>query len=136
MLDVEFVVHGDPVGKARARKGKGGRFYTPPKTAEYERRIKQTAQAAMAGQSKAVGPVLVELTLFFALPSRTRKKYRVTGPHTKKPDIDNVAKCLLDGMQGLVYYDDKQVCSLSVAKIQKPIDDGFVLVRVVEMTDE
>ena len=136
MLDIEFVVRGDPVGKARHRKRKNGGYYTPEKTANYERLVGQTAQAEMAGLRPASGPLLVEITAFFKLPKSTPKKRRFEGPHLKKPDIDNVVKCIFDGMQNIVMDDDKQICSLSVAKIQAPIDDGYALVRVVEMPDE
>ena len=135
VLDIEFIVRGDPVGKARHRKRKGGGYFTPSKTANYERLVGQTAQAEMVGQAPALGPVLVEITAFFKLPKRTPIKRRVEGPHLKKPDIDNVAKSILDGMEPIVYANDNQVCSLSVAKIQAPIDDGYALVRVVELPD-
>ena len=136
VLDIEFIIRGDPVGKARHRKRKGGGYFTPSKTANYERLVGQTAQAEMVGQAPARGPLLVEITAFFKLPKRTPLKRRVEGPHVKKPDIDNVVKCIFDGMQNIVMDDDKQICSLSVAKVQAPIDEGYALVRVVEMRDE
>jgi Holliday junction resolvase RusA-like endonuclease len=36
---------------------------------------------------------------------------------TKKPDIDNIAKCFLDGMNDIVYFDDKQVVNLHITKV-------------------
>lgn len=136
VLDIEFIIRGDPVGKARHRKSKSGGYYTPEKTASYERLVGQTAQAEMVGQAPALGPLLVEITAFFKLPKRTPKKRQFNGPHVKKPDIDNVVKAIFDGMQNIVMADDKQICSLSVAKIQAPIDEGYALVRVVEMPDD
>ena len=38
------------------------------------------------------------------------------------PDIDNLAKFVLDAMNGVVYHDDRQVCQLRVAKVLD--DDG------------
>ena len=136
VLDIEFIIRGDPVGKARHRKRKGGGYYTPEKTAAYEKLVGQTAQAEMVGQVPALGPLLVEITAFFKLPKRTPLKHQCNGPHVKKPDIDNVVKCIFDGMQNIVMADDKQICSLSVAKVQAPIDEGYALVRVVEMPVE
>ena len=36
--------------------------------------------------------------------------------YTKKPDADNVAKAILDSLNGLVYKDDSQVSALLVLK--------------------
>ena len=35
---------------------------------------------------------------------------------TKKPDCDNIAKIVLDALNGIAYYDDSQVVSLVVRK--------------------
>lgn len=37
-------------------------------------------------------------------------------PYTKKPDADNIAKCILDALNGLVYKDDNQVTELIIKK--------------------
>ena len=34
----------------------------------------------------------------------------------KKPDLDNAIKSILDGLNGIAYYDDKQVCILFAIK--------------------
>jgi Holliday junction resolvase RusA-like endonuclease len=36
--------------------------------------------------------------------------------HTKKPDCDNLAKSILDALNGIAYDDDSQICSLTVHK--------------------
>ena len=38
-------------------------------------------------------------------------------PHTKKCDCDNLAKSILDSLNGIAYDDDSQVCRLIVEKI-------------------
>jgi Holliday junction resolvase RusA-like endonuclease len=47
----------------------------------------------------------------------------------KKPDIDNVAKCFLDAMNGIVYKDDSQVVSLHVTKEYGTVGMVEVMVR-------
>ena len=47
---VEFNVPGDPVGKQRPRKGRGGKFYTPNKTLSYEKKIKLFAKLKWLGK--------------------------------------------------------------------------------------
>ena len=34
-----------------------------------------------------------------------------------KPDVDNVAKSILDALNGIVYLDDKQIIELDIKKI-------------------
>ena len=36
--------------------------------------------------------------------------------HTKKIDCDNLAKTVLDALNGIAYDDDKQICRLYVEK--------------------
>ena len=35
----------------------------------------------------------------------------------KKPDLDNAIKSILDGLNGVAYYDDKQVVQISATKM-------------------
>ena len=34
-----------------------------------------------------------------------------------KPDVDNVAKSILDALNGIIYLDDKQIIELDIEKI-------------------
>ena len=106
-----FLVPGEPVGKQRARKGKGGRWYTPKKTADYEAAVR-LASAAAASKDRLPVP-----------PDPKERWYVEIGISTKKkrgPDVDNVAKSVLDGMGGVVYADDSQVDSLYVHRDRGP----------------
>ena len=35
---------------------------------------------------------------------------------TKKPDLDNIAKAILDSLNGIAYKDDSQIVSLLISK--------------------
>jgi Holliday junction resolvase RusA-like endonuclease len=66
-------------------------------------------------------PVLIEsgpvsLVLVCSMP---RPKYIKKDAiwHTKKPDIDNLAKAVMDALNGIVWKDDSQICELSAVKI-------------------
>ena len=40
-------------------------------------------------------------------------------PFTRKPDADNVAKSVLDALNGVAWLDDAQVTHLSVRKLER-----------------
>ena len=44
-----------------------------------------------------------------------------------RPDLDNLAKTILDGCNGIVYADDAQIIELTVSKwrVEKPEDVGM-----------
>ncbi|EKC62922.1 endodeoxyribonuclease RusA family protein [human gut metagenome] len=39
-------------------------------------------------------------------------------PHIKRPDVDNVAKAILDALNGHAYNDDSAIALLTVQKYQ------------------
>ena len=47
-----------------------------------------------------------------------------------KPDVDNIAKSILDAMNGFVFKDDNQVSKISVEK--RYAENEKVFVRVIE----
>jgi len=120
---LSFEVPGTPVAKARARfSSRNGCAYTPSATAAYERSVQQWAQLAMlqAGRKTTTAPVSVEIHLYFPIPeswSKSKKERAIFGQtYPKSVDVDNVAKSLLDGCNGIVFDDDSQVIELHVTK--------------------
>lgn len=61
------------------------------------------------------------ITACFGIPKSTSKKARTamlsgqTYP-TKKPDVDNVVKIVLDALNGFAWHDDAQVIDLHISK--------------------
>lgn len=53
--------------------------------------------------------------------------------HTKKPDIDNLIKFVLDALNGHLYVDDSQVVSISATKRYAP--ESCIEIKVVEITE-
>ena len=51
--------------------------------------------------------------------------------HTKKIDCDNLAKIILDSLNGIAYKDDAQVCELLVSKYYG--DEPRVEVKLYEI---
>ena len=60
-------------------------------------------------------PVAVRIDAYGPLPE-SRPKSITSEPYTFKPDADNIAKLVLDGMNGAVWGDDNQVVELHVVK--------------------
>ena len=66
-------------------------------------------------------PVHLEIEFYLSIPKSTSKKNMKLMLEdrllpTKKPDLDNAAKGVIDGMTGIVWHDDSQIASLYVRK--------------------
>lgn len=122
---MRFFVPGRPVPKARPRIGKGGRMYTPALTKAYERLVAAYCMAARGGREPLSGPVRVEIDATYRLPKRG---HREGDWHTGRPDLDNVVKAVLDGVNGVAFADDSQVCVLHASKYYGQRDGVWVIV--------
>jgi Holliday junction resolvase RusA-like endonuclease len=120
---IEFEVPGTPVGKGRPRFSSQGGFvktYTPEKTASYESLVRMMAAQAMNGRVPVDFAVSVTVDAYFEVPASWSKKKREAAmagqifPFGK--DIDNIAKAVLDGMNSIVYVDDRQVVTALLTK--------------------
>lgn len=111
---LQFQVPLKAAAKARPRLGEGGRVYTPAKTRTYERQVKQFCHVAMlqARVKMLEEPLAVIIQCYF----RPQNQARIDTPCASRPDVDNLAKSLLDGMNGILFRDDAQVCKLIVEK--------------------
>ena len=116
---MRFEILGKPIGKGRPRLGKYG-TYTPEKTANYETLVKWTFANEFKDFKPMERAVKAKITAIFAVPKSYSKKQRQellnTVNYTKKPDVDNIAKIILDSLNGLAYQDDSQVSCLLVMK--------------------
>jgi Holliday junction resolvase RusA-like endonuclease len=108
-----FWVPGPPVGKARARVVQtdfGARAYTPRKTRDYEETV---AVAALGAGMRGADRYLCYAVCIEAFKSDKRAK----APELDvcRPDADNVAKAILDGI-GEYLGDDAKVALVSARK--------------------
>ncbi|MDR2209373.1 MAG: RusA family crossover junction endodeoxyribonuclease [Azoarcus sp.] len=121
MTIILFTVPGHPVGKARPRFTRSGHAYTPEKTASFENLVKLAAKNAMRDLAPIEGSVSAEVISSFPVPASWSKKKRQAALNgevmpTVKPDADNVAKAVLDAINGICYADDSQVVTLHIEK--------------------
>lgn len=137
MMTCDFEIEWKPVGKGRPRFKRVGNFvqtYTPANTAEYEKLVRLRFQNA--GGVITDKPVRVEIVAFFAPPKSARKKDKIEMLANrilpeKKPDVDNVAKIILDALNKVAYKDDAQVVELSVKK--RYTEEAKVIVHIEEI---
>ena len=117
-----IVIPGKPLGKQRPRVLKSGITYTPKKTVNYETFVKMMYLEKYAGEKPFEGPVSMLVSAFYQIPKSASKRRREAMarhdmPPTTRPDIDNIAKIIMDALAGIAYEDDKQVTSCAVNKL-------------------
>jgi Holliday junction resolvase RusA-like endonuclease len=121
-----------PQGKARPRLSLSGHAYTPRNTVLAENRISLDCRRAMRFDAKPTEcPVRVVIKAQFQIPrslSHAKQTALVGCAVTKKPDADNIAKLVLDALNGVAYRDDKQVYSVSISKVYANSDAVSVAV--------
>lgn len=125
---VSFAVLGTPQGKARPRFTKDGHVYTPKKTVEYQGLIAARYWKALAEsgdrltEEAKTADIRIIIEAVFAVPKSDSRQTRADKLAGKvkprvKPDADNIAKAVLDALNGFAYYDDAQVTRLEVNKV-------------------
>ena len=126
--DSVFIFNIEPVPKARPRVSRRG-TYTPTKTRNFEHAIAVMTQAQVECPYAKSDALLIEIDFYFERKKSVTRKY-----HTVKPDVDNLIKSLLDGMQqGGAFHSDSQIIEVRAKKHYgvKP----SILVRLGEPID-
>lgn len=118
---IRFEVLGQPIAKQRPRVTKSGIAYTPSKTVNYEAIVRYTYQSKYPQQEPILGLIEATIIAVFPVPksySNKKTSELLKGHHNydKKPDCDNLAKIILDALNGIAYKDDSQVTLLHIAK--------------------
>ena len=140
MKSVTFTIPGQPKGKMRPKvtvQGGYAHAYTPKETTNDESYVKVMYQIC---KDKAFleGAIRADIVAYFPIPKSTSKKSRalmLAGEikYTKKVDCDNLAKIVLDSLNGIAYKDDAQIFELSVKKLYA--DEPRVVVTLTEVGD-
>lgn len=128
LLRSDFVIDGEILTKARPRAAviNGfARIYTPKTTLTYENYIKSCYENQCIDKitNELIYfkdyPLYVEIIAHFKAPDKFKnltKEELYDLPCTKNKDLDNIAKTILDALNGIAYEDDKQVRTLLVQK--------------------
>ena len=118
----EFEVPGKVIGKGRPRLNSyTGVVYTPTKTKDYESLVEQYFLLKYPRFKILEGRIKVSIIAYFSIPKTTKKTdinemLENNISPTKKPDIDNIVKSILDSMNKFAFKDDNQITKLEVEK--------------------
>ena len=112
------IIEGKIKGKARPRVF-NGHAITPADTVNYENWVKICYKEQDGRYLE--GSVKATITAYYKIPkSYTKKRVQAINEGlefpTKKPDVDNIAKIILDSLNGIAYKDDSQIVNLTVTK--------------------
>lgn len=121
-MNYKFEINERAIGKERPRySSKTGRMYTPEATRSFEEKVKWSFTSKYNVSMKlSEKPFKAKITAIFkpadSLSKKKKEELIRKVDYTHKPDVDNIAKIILDSLNGLAYKDDSQVTALLVFK--------------------
>jgi crossover junction endodeoxyribonuclease RusA len=124
-MEVSFVVRGAPVAKGSMRvvpTQRGPRVVHSSKLAHWENLIREAALKAIP-QCWPVHNAINAVMVFFLprpkyhrRPDGTLRKKYCEAPHLSYPDLDKLARAVLDALTGIAWRDDSQVAYMMASK--------------------
>lgn len=133
---IRLEINENITGKARPRMNtKTGKTYTPTKTKNYEYLVRQLFVYKYPNFQLFEDRIKLTITAYFEVPksaSKLKEAEMLAGiiSPTKKPDIDNITKIILDALNKFAYKDDAQITEIKV--IKKYARTPTVLVEIEE----
>ncbi|MYE38224.1 MAG: RusA family crossover junction endodeoxyribonuclease [Candidatus Spechtbacteria bacterium SB0662_bin_43] len=117
------------------KKNKQGRIYLKPEAVQYKKDIGLLAKSAMnrADFIMTKRPIRLTIEEHIYINSIQDENY--------EQDIDNCVKVLQDGLEGVVYKNDKQIRSLRVKKYLrkeegKSYRDNYVYIYITDESED
>lgn len=117
-MRLTITIPGIPIAKKRPRFVRRGKFvgtYNPQETEEGRWLFEAQKQIPQ----KLSGPVAMNISFMMPIPKSTSDKKKselLLRPHTKRPDIDNLAKFCMDCLNGVAFDDDCQIWMQTISK--------------------
>lgn len=133
----EIKIVGEIKTKQRPRaamSGEHARVYTPKDTIYYENYIKTLFLEKYKDSNFDNLPLSVYIKCYFKL-NQTQMKVEEAEfiPCKTKKDLDNIAKIVLDSLNGIAFNDDKQITSLRVEKCYTR-EEEKIIVEIMDST--
>ena len=136
---ISFTIPGKPVGKERARVVTTHGFtrsFTPEQTVIWENKVGYLA--AQAGCRIAEGLFAIHILITTTIPKSYSKKKASEALARRyamgTPDLDNVAKAVMDGLRGVVYSNDHKVAHVEVLRVYG--DDDCTRVDITNLMND
>ena len=136
-LTVWFPIN--PKSKQRPGFRRFGKASTPKKTRDYEEQIADYFNQNPSRFRFEKG-IPIEVNLVFGMPipkstAKSRKAAMLEGiiKHTKKPDVDNLQKAVLDALNKIAWGDDSQIVRITAKK--EYTNEPYVYLYMKEYTD-
>lgn len=135
-MKYNFEIKEKAIGKQRPRySSKTHTMYTPTKTSTFEEKVKWAFKSEYNIETElSTKPFKAKIIAVFEPAkslSKKKKEELLYSEYTKKPDADNIAKIILDSLNGLAYKDDNQVAELLVLKQYG--DENKIIVELEEI---
>lgn len=111
-----FTIPGEPVAWSRA-VGKQSR-HTPQTLRKWKKKVQQYALTDKPAHPHT-GPIRLLVIAHYSPPKSTpqwKRPLMIDGDKYTLPDVDNVAKGVMDALQGMHYENDGQVSRLATGK--------------------
>ena len=131
MRKTELFFPFEPKPKGRPRFTRGGHAYTPKTTHDYEKLIRDYYKDN--SEDYYENAIQIKLVFNMPIPKATTKRVRTlidTGVYkfTKKPDIDNIVKAILDALNGVAFEDDSLITKISAEKKYSDSESGTLMI--------
>lgn len=121
----KYILQIEPKPQSRPRFTRNGRTYELKEMTDWKRAFSQSLRSNRPKMIEK-GPVTLLVT-FYVFPPQSISKIKTKHPRTneelerifvsKKGDIDNYSKAVLDAANGILYKDDGQISVLSAQKL-------------------
>lgn len=131
---LRIFAHGHPRPQPRPRFV-GGRVVSTlsPLTRAWRETVSSAVKFGM--RRTPAWPAGCALELVFVMPTRDKKRHG--RPHLNRPDVDNLAKAVMDVLEqrGALPRGDADVCVLIVTKVWGPSDMAGVHIKLYDAPD-
>ena len=97
-----------------------------------ENLIALSYRQAVKGMLPHPGPVEIDIEAVYVPPQSWANKKRLNpGPKTSKPDLDNIVKSVLDGLNKIAFVDDSQIVRQSAKKRYGNANEIIVSIEMI-----
>lgn len=112
---LNITIEGDPTPQSRPRFRRIGKFVSTYDILSKEKKELGAVIKCKIKMSPIETPITMMITFHMPIP-KSLKGISENDVHVKRPDIDNLAKYVLDMLNGIAYKDDNQIFELNLLK--------------------